>query len=529
MPDPNVWNSSVPFIENGDPVNASTANAPLTVLTDRTAALKAILDSIEAGQQIVLREAPLSDAVFEGAVVYCNADTLRQDLASAQWQDLQTTSARLFPADDAVYTGVVLNTSTNNTGDILMGGIGQLTPTGEANLFNGLTPEKGRYYLSMTEPGTVTNEAPLMLVRVLQYMGDGLVHVYPPQHEPITHTHRYYLLESADWLPVGSFDPSLVPAGATYGYNLAAASATDQNLSESLLPSVGEPTFVNSTDGTHITEDSTDKIFLDKNGIWYGPGAGAPADDFEMFVTSADTKGVSLLHTIQSLSPQAIQIDTDNGCVEVTFLEYGTDADTAGHVVVKGIDYANHNLLTGPVVESISTGIGLQQSSTEGSGQGNITLELTSFNDWHIPANLLNLNNSATAVDSPYVFTLFPKDRVSGVTCSAQLPNLTGAAYEAKIWAQFIAPVGDPPTIADAILVPTPDAAGVTPVPQVGLTLPAFPGGVTAGDIYYVETTTTIDLTSGSQGSVLYTLNVDPAQSEDLKMVSTGIILSIVP
>jgi len=525
-PDPSVWNASVPFVADGDPVNAATANAPLTVLSDRTAALKSILDSIEAGEQLVLRSAPLDDEVFEGAVVYCDANTLTHKLATAQWEDLQTTAARLFPSDTAVYTGVVLLKDTNNTGDILMSGIGQLTPTGETNLFDGATPTKEYYYLSMLEPGTVTETPPLMLVRTLQHLGDRLVRVLPPAHEPISHTHREYVLDAADWLAAGTFPPSLVPAGASFGYNLAAASATSQNLSEALLPSVAEATFVNSTDGTHITEDSVDKIFVDKNGIWWGPGA-APVDDYEMFATSAEAKGVAILHSIQSLTPQAITIETDNGCVEVSWIEYAIATGIAGHEVIKSIDFANHELQVGPVVESISPGIGLSVSSVEGSGQGNITLELTEFDDWFIPALLLNLNNTATSVDSPFVFTLFPKDRVSNVTCSVQLPNLSAGTYEATIWAQFIAPVGSPPSLNDVRVIPTPSASGVTPVTPAALVFPAFPA-VSAGDVYFIETTTTIDLSTASQGAILFTLAIDPAQSEDLKMISTGVKLNIV-
>ena len=71
-------------------------------------------------------------------------------------------------------------------------------------------------------------------------------------------------------------------------------------------------------------------------------------------------------------------------------------------------------------------------------------------------------------------------------------------------------------------LVPTPDAAGVTPGADTVIALPALPGSVSAGDVYYIETAN-IALTN-TRGQLNYTLTLDNP-SNVFKVLSTGIKL----
>lgn len=242
--EPSVWTRSVPFVEDGQAVSAAVTNAPTQVLADRTAALKAIVDAITAGEQLLVHDAPLAAGVEEGHVVYLNADTLRYDLAQALYQSLQDTGGRLRPADKAVFSGVVTRKSTAYAGDILFNGLGQLGTAAILRLFNGASPQPGVYYLSNLVPGTVETAPPTMLVRVLQYTDGGIVRVLSPDFEPETHSHRDYRLYAGDWKAVAAFDPSIVPAGAYFGYDLTAPLSMRQFLAEAILPNVGEPEYV---------------------------------------------------------------------------------------------------------------------------------------------------------------------------------------------------------------------------------------------------------------------------------------------
>ncbi|GAG90703.1 unnamed protein product, partial [marine sediment metagenome] len=105
------------------------------------------------------------------------------------------------------------------------------------------------------------------------------------------------------------------------------------------------------------------------------------------------------------------------------------------------------------------------------------------------------------------------------------LPNLQTASYEMVVWAQFVDPDGSqaPPDV-EASLVPTPDAAGVTPVSAPALAFPSFPVSITAGDVYLLETTISVPLTGYSEGTVLWKITGDNP-SKQLRMLNTGIRL----
>jgi len=544
--DPSVWTQDLPLVKTGDPVSAAVTNAAPQVLADRTAALRAMLEAIQAGEQTLLRDAPLAEGISAGEVVYFNTTGLVHEQAQAQWSTLVTEGARVEPADSAIYTGVVQDKSADRVGNILMSGVGALDSAALTALFGTSTPAPDYYFLSMLSPGTVTAAQPAMSVRTLQYLGEGMIRVFPPTHEPITHTHRSYRLQSDEWQVAASFDPSLVPSGATYGYNITGIDATDQGLGEALLPSVGEGTFVwlyNQDEssagsaapcdlgGLHVNENS---VSLDEDGIWWTEPA-PPECDIELQVTSADTHGLSMLVSIASLTPNAIVIRENSGRVTVQYLDPSKLAteNTAGHLVVK--DIVDHVAQRGPVVSGIKTGAGLTVSSPEGVdgdgfSVGKATVENSLFNNWPLPAQLMNLNNAATVINSPFVITAFPSNRTSQVTCKVTLPNLSSAAYQARIFALFLTPGSAQagPDINDIVLVPTPTAAGVTPSVAAVSTFPAFPVSVTSGNVYQLISDDAFLLDGYSHGEFFFTLEA-ASPSPALSMIATGIILSLVP
>jgi len=532
--DESIWTQSVPFVSDGDPVNAAITNAPTQVLADRTASLKRIVDAIEAGEQLVFRDAPLAESISTGTVVYYDPDALVHDKATAQWRSLSEGGTELYPADSAIYVGVVTAKSADRVGDILINGFAVLDTSATTNLFGTASPSAGTYYLSMTSPGTVELDPPAMRVRTLYASDGGVIRVFPPQHEPITHTHRSYRLRTDDWDAAGSFDASLVPDGAQYGYDLTATSSIEQNVGDALLPTVGDPSFVylyhadtaegSSTaacdlGGLHVDETS---VVLDENGIWWNDFA-APECDIEMVVTSADSHGISIITALRSLSPNALSVAESNGLVSLTILEMEEASDTEGHIVVKEI--ADHVQKRGPVVSSVSVGIGLTRSSPQGDGVGDVTVEVELFNDLMLQADTQNLNNSITTVEGVQVLTLFPSNRTSSASYRVVLPNLGDVSYSMKVFAQFLAPGASqtPPDISVSLL-PTPDVAGVTPTAEAADTFPAFPSSISSTDVYYVESAGSYDLTGYSRGAVSYSLAAatpDPAY----RLLNTGIRL----
>lgn len=539
MADESIWNAGVPYVEDGEAVRASVTNRPTQVLADRTAALKAIVDTIEAGEQLRLRDAPLSEGVSVGQVVYFNADSLVHEQALAQWMSLNDGQTEATPAPEAIYSGVVTGKTSAYVGDILINGFSGLDSTALMNLFGTTNPDQGIYYLSMMNGGMVTKVPPAMRVRVLQYMGGGVLQVYPPQHEPITHTHRDYRLDSADWLVAAGFSES--PTGAVYGYNLTSPDAQAQNVTEALLPTVGEASFrwlyaddddTSSSQqpcdlgGLHVDERFVQK---DENGIWWFDNS-QPECDMSMEVVSADVKGLSLITAIANGSPESLAVASFNGVVTLTIKPFGIDDDVSyDHEVVKGID--NWLLKKGPVASSILVGRGLSGSSPQGALKGggwvgNVSLELTAFHNMLIEAAIQNLNNASTTVEDPHVITLFPNTRTSSVSCRITLPDLGNVTYKARIFAQFLNPGSsqNPPILTDVVQSPEPSAAGVTPVSAGPSTFPAFPSGIDAGDFYYVESDAELDLTAYSRGVISFTLEA-ATPNPALRMINTGIRL----
>jgi hypothetical protein len=520
--DPSAWKKGVPIIQDGDPVSAAVANPPHTVLAEQAAALKTILEGIESGENILIRDAALAADIDAGTVVYFAGDSLVHDKAQAVWKSLDTSDAQILPADSALYTGVVTVKTTATSGCILMSGVATLEASAITTLFDGATPEAEFYFLSSLVPGTVQLETPAMSVRVLQYLGSNTIRVLQPDPIPLTHTHKSFDLAVGKWIPVGSFDPDIVPAGATEGYDFT---GDTQNLEEILLPAVGEGSFVyigGADEGLHIKAAD---VFIDENGIWWNSGS-SPTGDIEVTVTVADTHGVAVLHTIASGNTDAITIEVTNGRVLVTFNDFADDVGNAGSTVIK--DIVGHTKIRGPVVEKILAGLGTKVTPT--SGQGEVTIENLALSNPLLPAEITNLNNAITTTEGAYVFTQLPVDRDSSVSGKSTLPTMEDdSLYEAVIWARCLGVGNAVPDIElkDATVIPTPGVypAGVTPVVAIASeTMPDIPAG--AGDVFFLENPTGIDLTGASRGEIHYTLRLDNP-SDPAKILSTGVFVRL--
>ena len=534
MADESIWTGGVPYVQDGDAVSAAITNPPIEVLAARTQSLRDLVNAIEAGEQITLRNAPLAEGISAGTVVFFDTAALVHDKSFAQWFSVADVVAELRPAEETVYTGIVIQKTADRAGDILVNGYSTLGDSELTNLFGTTTPAAGTYYLSMITPGTVEFEPPAMMVRVLQVLDGGIIRVFSPSHEPISHTHRNYRLQTEDWQLAASFDAAVVPDGATYGYDLTSAEAISQQAADALVPTTGDASFVwlyefeegssSSADvsdlgGLHVNETA---INLDSNGIWWFDSA-APEADIDMTVVTADARGVSVISAIQSLSPEAVTVTAANGIVSVQYLEYEEVSGVTGSVVVKQL--ANHQQRRGSVVEKIVAGRNVILSPSD--GQGTVTIEFLRDSGEHMEAMVQNLNNAITSVEEPHVFTLFPSNRTSSVSCRVVLPNLSGAVYAARVFAQFLSPGASQalPTL-NVTRTPTPAASGVTPVGPTATTWPNIPSSVTAGDVYYVESADEFSLEDYSQGALAYTMTI-ASPTPELRMINTGIRIYI--
>jgi hypothetical protein len=511
------WTVSVPQVVNGDPLKAKSVNSPVNILAERTVVLKNLLDSIKAGQQLVLKNIPVESTSLPGHVVYLDNATLLHKKALSKW-DILNANQQATPADSSIFTGVIINKTTDYVADVLIEGIAELDSPAQTRLFNSITPSAGIYFLSNSVEGTVIKTKPAMGVRVLEYYSDGVIRVFPPQHEPITHTHMSFLLLEGEWLPAGSFsDP---PAGATYGYAFTTLHAIDVNLVEAILAGVGDATFIGRDTGTHLFEDL---IFKDENGIWF-TDVTPPDQDIELNVLSADVKDMALLHSIRTSTPAALNIINSNGRVTINTIDYTTSEDTPTGTAVISINAITRAVKIAKVVTKVQAGAGITVTASGPNGSNVITVGSSLFNNLAIPAQVLNLNNSVTSVEGVHVITQLPINRLSSVHCRCLLPDFGSGTYTAKIFCQIISPVANQPAPECSYsLVPTPNVSGVTPGADTVIALPNIPGSVSAGDIYYVASAD-IPLTGASRGMLNYVLTADNPD-DPINIVATGIIL----
>jgi hypothetical protein len=409
-------------------------------------------------------------------------------------------------------------------------------------MFGTLTPTPGIYYLDPDNDGKVTQTVPAtLMVRAVRYLADSIIQIFQPDFEPETHTHKVYTLQPGDWVAAGTL--SNPPASYNHGIDFTTANAINQMLGEVILPSVGEGSFVygyvDSTDptepttnnltGKHIASGTGALAFINEDGIWW-LNSTAPTQDIELTITVADTKGEALINTVLTDTKQAIETLIENGRATVNWKEYNTVTGTAGYEVIKSIDFATHTANKGFVVEEILAGTGIKATATEGSGQGQVTLELNEFAERRIESSVFNLNNSITAVDGVIAYTIFPAGKQSSLGLRAILPILSDdSLYDVVIWAQYRGSGAaiSPGLSVDADALPTPDVAGVNPTGPAGFpqALPDVTNG-SGTDYFYVEASQTIDATGLSSGTILYSLSANNP-STAIHLLNTGILLRL--
>ena len=531
MTSPSPWQSAVPLTQDGDPVNAQTANAPINVLAENTAALKVALEGLQSGEKLTLFNAPLAEGVNEGEIVYLNTTNAHFDKALPVYESLETTNGRLLPSEKAIVWGSVVTKSSATLGNIVTSGVATMSNAGLINLFGTATPDFGVYYLDPTQAGKVISDPPAtLMIRAVQYIGADQVRIFQPDFEPETHSHRTYTLDTGEWLPAGSFPSEIVPVGATFGYDFTTPGSISQLLGEVLQPSAGEPEWVwdyldpNDPDeggisGRHVNDGV---ILVDGNGIWWFDSP-SPAQDVLLTVTVADTHGEALINTVYSETVQALDAIITNGRARINWKEYNLDTGNVGSQVVKGIDFDTHTLLLGQVVESVDVGPGLSRNQT----QGDVVINLDEFNENLIESSVYNLNNAVETVDGLRTYTLFPTTRESSMTLRAQLPNMPNdALFDVVIWVQYL---GNGPLITGLDLVvssfATPSGAGVSEVAGFSETMPDVPAGA-SNVAFYKEAAGVVDATGKNKGTIQYSLTADNPAT-DIKLLSTGILLRL--
>lgn len=170
-------------------------NLPLSEIEAVFNELDARITGLANKTAVVKKGAPLSDACYQGYLVYFNTTTMRYEPALSDVLDTYGDQGQLLEAPTAHVVGIVLSVDTNPDGlgnvqgTLLLGGYWD--DINVVNGFAGSGAAVGIYYLSPTTAGKATlTPSPNLRQPILVYEGDGkfvmgLQYMAQDNHSPV--------------------------------------------------------------------------------------------------------------------------------------------------------------------------------------------------------------------------------------------------------------------------------------------------------------------------------------------------------
>lgn len=418
---PNTWNNRVEHVEDGQRVDAANTGRSTRQLEGQTRYLKDRLDALDAGEALIARSVTVHEDCVPGTPVFWRQSTQQYEPALARVeQDL--TTLLLAPAASADVVGIVYRKINSTLADVCIAGrvIIDLTAVIAG------TVADGRYYLSGTTAGKLVQQRPPVSVAVLHY-ADGIAVVAPAMRD-FLEDHIHYQVELVCELADSSADPGwlaaddaafddLAPAGALYGYNVAAHSALSRLFPP--IPTDACALFWDKGDGAGgglVPKGPLGLVTINSDGIWWM----ADCDGTQPFVlssassSSSDSSGESaslcpvpsrmrltfmFVHMVYATDRSVVTSLKAKEGSPLTFtncndeaastgdlvadvdLDFIVDDDpVSGYQVIKELDGLSFK--QGPVVEGVKAGTGIlisgSEQNTDGYYQGLLTLNIDS-------------------------------------------------------------------------------------------------------------------------------------------------------
>lgn len=438
-----AYQSFIQLIRDGENVESAVINQRLRELFSNTDYLKELFEAAALGSAVFARGVTVESDALPGQPVWYNpaSSQFEQALSGVETDD----DGQLVTTASSQVWGLVYQKTNATLADLVLAGYVDI------DLSNAVSGDvaAGVYYLSGADAGKLQKTRPPLGVPVLLATGDGKVHVRPGLADSfIDHQHYMFPLvcrpagvaalaagrwtvdtpdvDEEGWLPAdhASFGGK-APAGAAFGYNLAASS-----VGNAWPPLPLNSVYLEWNKGLSIDVGFTGVplgpeglAIADANGVWWmsdceddvpwpdafdgtttttsttttttGPPE-CPRDlqmelrlwFSRMTFQTADTAVTSLriaedsqaLLTLTCLQTGAT--DKTGGDLEISIdlnLAIGGDDDTAGYLAVKTQDGAQ--LLRGPVVESIATSSSAVTLGGDleagGKHYGNVTIDVS--------------------------------------------------------------------------------------------------------------------------------------------------------
>ena len=588
---PTPWKNTVRPPQNGEAVDATVADRAHIDQSQRTQYLKDVLSHIEAGQALILWDQPLTTSLVPGNAVYLDNTTRIWKPGRALFTDSGSNGVLSLDPQASV-TGVVLYKQSPTLGVIVLNGTCILPFSQFALIVEG-SAAAGVYYLSATTPGKLTGTKPKPAVPVATVSSptaDGNVRLFVnllPNQNVDSHTHlhvplaakpsgipncspawfgpvlgaddpagpypdfRHAVTELATaqpgWLPAdhSSFTGLIKPAGAKFGYNIAA----DPVLGRAFWSSVASSAPQVTVNGINVTGT---QVVVNSCGIWWmhdewskapwspnylpcsGSGSSSSGTDnpdtdlfklqIDLWLTQYDF-GTPLLVTSLVAADRSVVI-TDaagsaavSGALSVKVRAPTATADEAGFNVVKALDLNAGTQHNGPVVgglKSLSADLVLSGGVIGGDGfvRGNLSLRIP---DRSVPVDLdvdlVAVNNVQEARDNNVLMLRFPATTDAEIRGHFNVGNFLGSGQATlRFWLLAESADIDRASLQSTLTFSTkvlPQAAtAVTLGAQAEITgsLNVGTGTLAAGTYVQVETAP-FDVSAGA--SVYFTLRLN--------------------
>ena len=402
----------IQHVDPNERVDAGITSRPTRQLEEGLNALQDQVALMADGEALILRDVTLHSSTVVGTPTYWEAAQVRMSPAFPA-VSYDPDSGSINTQASARVRGIVFRKESSTLGDVLIYGRVQLDISSVVLGTGGA----GLYYLHPTVAGKLTKTRPVLAVPVLEVLGDGKVFVNPVikswvdehvhsvrslvcrpagDHTPPggggTHTVTGADVSLPGWLPANhaSFSGN-APAGAKFGYNLAADAET-----LALWP----PTPVdavcliwdkglNRVGGTELPLGTGGAVIVDTNGIWWmsncnadvpwpnetfvdGVSTATPSGDacprpetmrLRLYMNRATLSGDRTIVTSLTTAPNSVLTITDcygNAATrgdlviaaDLRLLE-STETDEAGYIVHKRIG-DDGKVRRGPVVEGFN-------------------------------------------------------------------------------------------------------------------------------------------------------------------------------
>jgi hypothetical protein len=485
MPAP--YQPQVPYVQDGEPVNAATTNRPTRVVAGNAQYVADRLDGSAIGEASIAYNVTITPALQLGQPVGFdpNARAFVPALAEVANDPLLGV---LAPSPRSQCVGILINKTSPTLGDLLIGGRYKVAPFGA-------DPLPGVYYLSSSTPGVLTRQKPPIAAPVLFY--DGNFVYFSPTLRDFAEAHTHYAFDLhcaaagtdttpgghhvitspnaalAGWLPANhaSFG-GLAPPGAAFGYNLTADTALSAiwppvpisslalwwdkgdgaALGGQLLPGGSDPTNISGL------------WYADQTTLWWLsscvgdvpwpssplPHATSPSTcprvtamrlvaSFTEMLFATDKSAVTSLTSAEG-SPITIVgcsgAPASTGCLELN-LDLALlvdDTPTAGATVLKGL--TGSTFTSGPVVEALVAGANVTLTPTVGTGahaQGTVTIDVaTDLAGREISPEVVRLGEAKERSNGSVMYLGFPAARASSIRMRFNIPSV-GLASDATV------------------------------------------------------------------------------------------------